>query len=191
MVLSKRERIILAVTLACVGLLVVYKFVVEPVDKKLGEMGLQRTQLASEVEQADILMDGQATRQERWKAQMPSDLRDASSVQMRISKALSDWASDVGLSLSSIRPDQGAKEKELQEMIFTVAGKGTLGAVAQFLWQIETAALPVKIKSMQLGSSSDTGDAMSIQIYLSALYPSAGSTQAPQKAPEATNEEDI
>jgi hypothetical protein len=42
--------------------------------------------------------------------------------------------------------------------------------VAQFLWHIETAALPIKVKNMQIGSASEAGDSMSLQLRLSALY---------------------
>jgi hypothetical protein len=191
MVLSKRERIILIIALTCVGLLAVYKFVVEPVDLRLDDMQTQRTQLESELAKADILMVGQADRRARWKAQMPEDLRDAGEVRTRISKSITDWADRAGLSLTSTRADQAGSEKDLQEMVFTVIGKGPLDGVTQFLWLVETASLPVKIKSVHLGSSSDDGSSMSIELHLSVLYPSAESTQVVQKAPEATNEEDM
>ncbi len=69
-------------------------------------------------------------------------------------------------------------------MIFTVAGRGRLESVARFLWQIETAALPVKIKDMQLGSSSEAGDSMSVQLHLSALYLGAQKKQVETGQPE-------
>ena len=45
MVLTQRERIILIVTLLCVGLLIVSKFVVDPAQARLDEMEAQRQQL--------------------------------------------------------------------------------------------------------------------------------------------------
>jgi hypothetical protein len=74
-------------------------------------------------------------------------------------------------------------------MIFTVAGKGAIDSVARFLWQIETAALPIKIKDMQLGSSSELGDSMSLQLHLSALYLGIQKKQSDTKQPEAKDEE--
>jgi hypothetical protein len=95
------------------------------------------------------------------------------------------------MALSSIRPERISSDRGLQEMIFTVAGRGTLESVARFLWQIETAALPVKIKDMQLGSSSESGDSMSLQLHLSALYLGAQNKQAEPGPPEAENEETL
>jgi Tfp pilus assembly protein PilO len=191
MVLSKRERIILIVTLACVGLLIVNSFIIEPVQTRLTDMEAQRTQLLGELEEADLLLDNQRRMQAKWKELMSEGLRNASEVEGRVSSALTEWSNRAGLSLSSIKPDRGVSEKGLQEMIFTVAGKGSLDAVAQFLWQIETASLPVKIKDMQIGSSSDAGESMSLQLHLSALYLGAPKKQAEPKASEASNEEDI
>ncbi len=191
MVLSKRERIILIVTLACVGLLIANTFVITPVQTRLSDMETERTRLAGELGEANALLDFRQRKQREWKTQMSDGLRNAGEVESRVSSALTGWSNRARLSLSSIKPDRGISEKGLQEMIFTVVGKGSLDAVAQFLWQIETAALPVKIKSMQLGSSSDVGESMSVQLYLSALYLSGQSKQPEKKAPEATHEEDI
>ena len=101
----------------------------------------------------------------------------------RILDALREWSGAAKMALSSIRPERISSDRGLQEMIFTVAGRGSLDSVARFLWQVETAALPVKIKDMQLGSSSEAGDSMSLQLHLSALYLGANKKQA-----EAENE---
>jgi hypothetical protein len=42
--------------------------------------------------------------------------------------------------------------------------------VSQFLWQVETSSLPVKIKDIQLGSRNENADDMSLQLRLSAIY---------------------
>jgi hypothetical protein len=76
-------------------------------------------------------------------------------------------------------------------MILSVAGKGTLDSVARFVWQVETASLPVKIKDMQLGSSSESGDSMSLQLHLSALYLRTQETPLDTNQPEVKDEEGL
>jgi len=105
--------------------------------------------------------------------------------------ALGEWADDAGLSLSSIKPDRVASDKGLQEMIFTVAGRGTLESVSRFLWRIETAALPAKVKDMQLGSGSESESAMSLQLHLSVLYLGTSQKQSNAEKPEVDYAEDI
>lgn len=189
MVLSKRERIILIAAIACVGLFVVNKFVVEPIQAKLDEMEAQRQQLLGDLNEAELLIGNHSRMQNKWKAMLSDGLRSDAEAESRVLGALRQWSGDAGLALSSIKPERISSDGGLQEMIFTVAGKGTLDSVARFLWQIETAALPVKIKDMQLGSSSESGDSMSLQLHLSALYLGTQKRQLDTKQPEAKDEE--
>jgi len=76
-------------------------------------------------------------------------------------------------------------------MTFTIAGTGSLQATAQFLYQIETGTLPVRIKDMQLGSANDMGNDMSLQLGLSALYVNGQAEHSqPQKNAGGKNEQD-
>jgi len=191
MVLSRRERIILIVTLVCVGLLVANNFIFEPVQARLSDMEAEREQLLGDLSEADLLLDNQKRMQGKWKTLLADGLQSATEAESKVLSALRQWSDEARLSVSSVKPDRVASDKGLQEMIFTVAGKGTLEAVARFLWQIETAPLPVKIKDMQLGSSSDSGESMSLQLHLSALYLGTPKPPSDQKQPEVNDEADI
>jgi len=188
MVLSKRERIILIVTLASVGLFVVNKFVIEPVQAELDQMEAQRQQLLGDLNEGQLLIGNHRRMQEKWRAMLSGGLRNDTEAESRVLGALREWSSAASLALSSIKPERVSSGGGLQEMIFTVAGKGTLESVARFLWQIETAALPVKIKDMQLGSSSESGGSMSLQLHLSALYLGTQEKQSDTKQPEVKDE---
>jgi Tfp pilus assembly protein PilO len=189
--LSKRERIILIATLVCVGLFVVNKFVVEPVQAKLDELESQRQQLMGDLNEGKLLIGNHRRMQGKWKAMLSDGLRNDAEAESRVLGALREWSGVAGLALSSIKPERISSDRGLQEMIFTVAGKGTLDSVARFLWQIETAALPVKIKDMQLGSSSESGDSMSLQLHLSALYLGTQKKQSNSGQPEVKDEEGL
>lgn len=191
MVLSKRERIILIATLVAVGLFVMNKFVIEPVQAKLDELEAQRQQLLGDLNEGELLIGNHRRMQKKWNAMLSDGLRNDAEAESRILGALREWSGTANLALSSIKPERVSSDRGLQEMIFTVAGKGTLDSVARFLWQIETATLPVKIKDMQLGSSSESGDSMSLQLHLSALYLGAQKKQLDTKQPEVKDEEGL
>jgi len=191
MVLTKRERIILIVTLLCVGLLIVSKFVVDPAQARLDEMEAQRQQLQGDLEEAQMLLGNRGTMQRKWNTLVADGLRNDAEAESKVLSDLGEWADNAGLSLSSIKPDRVASYKGLQEMIFTVAGKGTIEAVSRFLWQIETAALPARIRDMQLGSGSESESTMSLQLHLSVLYLGAPQKQTESEQPEVNYDEDI
>jgi hypothetical protein len=86
-----------------------------------------------------------------------------------------------------------ASDKGLKEMTFVVVGRGRLDAMADFLWQIETAELPVKVKDMVLGAS-EADESMSLELNLSALYLGADQKSGekepvPQQQPEENNDD--
>ncbi|MDI6450682.1 hypothetical protein [Anaerobaca lacustris] len=191
MVLSKRERIIFAVTLVCVGLLIISEFVVDPVLARLDEMETQRQQLQDELEEAQFLLANHGAMQRKWRALVSDGLRSDAEAESKVLTALREWSGNAGLALSSIKPDRIASDKGLQEMIFTVAGKGTLESVSRFLWQIETAALPVKVRDIQLGSGSESEGTMSLQLHLSALYLGTPERSSDAKQPEVDYGYDI
>ena len=77
-------------------------------------------------------------------------------------------------------------------MTFVVVGTGSLDAVARFLWKIETTILPIKVMDMQLGSSNESGQSMSVQLRLSTLC--LGKDQKPFESnppQEVNNDEQI
>lgn len=191
MVLSKRERIIFVVTLVCVGLLIASEFVVDPVLARLDEMETQRQQLQDELEEAQFLLANHGAMQRKWRALVSDGLRSDAEAESKVLTALREWSGNAGLALSSIKPDRIASTKGLQEMIFTVAGKGTLESVSRFLWQIETAALPVKVRDIQLGSGSESEGTMSLQLHLSALYLGTPERSSDAKQPEVDYGYDI
>lgn len=183
--LSKRERIILIAAIASVGLFVAVKFVIDPVQAKREELESRRQQLLGDLNEAEMLIGNHPRMQRKWNAILSDGLRNETEAESRILTALRQWSGAANMALSSIRPERVSSNRGLEEMIFTVAGRGSLESVAHFLWQIETAVLPVKIKDMQLGSSSEAGDSMSLQLHLSALYLGAQQKETETGQPEA------
>ena len=191
MVLSKRERIILIVTVVVVGGLVVDKLILGPVMGRLDELKVQRDLLVAEVVEAQSLFERQRLLTPRYKTMLADGFRNDTEAESRILRALRQWSEATGVTLSSVKPERVASDQGLKEMTFVVAGKGTLRSVAQLLWQIETAALPIKVKNMQLGLASEGEDSMSLQLRLSALYLGAEPEVSEQKQPEVKNEDEL
>ncbi|UCD50676.1 MAG: hypothetical protein JSW27_24525 [Phycisphaerales bacterium] len=190
MVLSKRERIILIVTIVVVGALVVDKVIFGPVKGRLDEMKVQRDLLVAEVAEAQSLFERQGLLAPRYKAMLSDGFRHDTEAESRVLRALRDWSSATGVILSSVKPERVASDQGLKEMTFRVAGKGTLRSVAQLLYQIETAALPIKVQSMQLGLAGEGTDSMSLELGLSALYLGAEPEASEQEQPEVGNEDE-
>jgi hypothetical protein len=193
MVLSKRERLIALVTLVVVGIFVLNSFVIGPGWSRLQAAENQKLELRAQVIEAQNLFERRRVMERK---KMPFDeLRSDAEAESRVVRALDTWAADTRLALTSVKPERGAGDKGLQEMTFVVAGRGRLDAVARFLYDVETAEMPIKVKDMQLGSASESGDSMSLQLTLSALYlgaaPKAAQEPSQRKQQEVNDEEQL
>lgn len=191
MALSKRERIISIVTLACVGVLVVNKLVIDTVYGELKRLGEERQDLQVQVEDAENLLARQDALEARWNDLLANGMRDADTAGAVLRTSLRDWANSAGLSLDSQRPEHSSADQGMRELRYTLAAQGTLDAVAHFLYAIETSPVPVKISSMSLGSPEDDGSLIKLQMYLSILYVDPTSEQSQPLFSEANDEYDI
>lgn len=169
--LSKRERIIGIVTVLIVVALVGDRFILTPAVNSLGDLKDRREALLAEINEAQNLFERRRLMEKKWQQLLGEDLKNESEAESRLLHAVDDWAQQTRFTLTSVKPERMLVVKSgLKEMTFTIAGTGSLEAAGEFLWQVETAALPVRIKDIQLGSANETGNNMSLQLLLSALY---------------------
>jgi hypothetical protein len=193
--LSQRERIIVLVTFLAVGSLVADKVVLAPIANGFRELRAERQKVRAQVTKAKSQLQQKPLLQQK-EAALFENLRSDTEAESRVAQALDQWAADARLALSSVKPDRMAGgEKGLKEILFVIAGKGSLDAVTWFLYQVETSDLPIKVKQMQLGSTSEAGDSMSLELRVSALYRAADDKSSPKqlqpKQPEKTNEDQL
>jgi len=169
--LSKRERIIGIVTVLIVVALVGDRFVLTPAVNRLGDLKDRKQVLLAEINEAQNLFERRRLMEKRWRQLLGDGLKNESDAESRLLHAVDDWAQQTRFTLTSVKPERLLTVKSgLKEMTFTIAGTGSLEATGEFLWQVETAALAVRIKDIQLGSANEIGNNMSLQLLLSALY---------------------
>lgn len=171
------------------------RFVLTPTLRRLQATGNQKQELLAQLSETQSLFERRGMLERKWKTMLSDGLGNDAEAESRIAKALDEWSVDTRLTLTSVKPDRVAGDKGLKEMTFVVAGKGRLDAVAKFLHRVETSELPLKVKDMQLGSASEAGDSMSLQLRLSALYLGAEDKSSEKKVPpiqaETDNEEGL
>jgi len=185
MALSKRERIILIVAAAVVGAFVADRLALTPAMERLNELESHKQQLLAELNEARSLFERRRLMERKWKMMLSDGLRSDAEAESRVGRALNEWSEDARLTLTSVKPERVTSDHGLREIVFVAVGKGRHEAVTRFLYLIETAELPVKIKDMQLSSANESGNDMSVDLRLSALY--LGGEQKPsdkQSPPE-------
>ncbi|MBP7052279.1 MAG: hypothetical protein KBE65_14800 [Phycisphaerae bacterium] len=190
MVLTKRERMLAIATLLVVGIGGLYVAVIKPLSDWRRETENEKIELEAQLQEAQDLFSRKRLLEGKWRGLLSEGMKSDADAENRIARALDEWSRQTGLSLSSMKADRSVTEKGMNEIILSVGGRGTIEAVASFLYRVETAELPVRVMNLQLGSES--GDTLSLQLQLSAIYlGSVKNTSVPTspQQPEANDEE--
>ena len=171
MALTDRERKIMILTVAVVLLLVLNQYVLSPIMQKRSEARQIRQDKAAQVEQSLSALSRKKILRHRWAQMQENGLgSDVQKAESMIYRCIEDSSAKSGLELGSIQPDRLSTEGTLGEIDFVLAGSGSMASVTRFLWNLETAEIPLKVKSYQLGSKNETAEDMTIQVELSTVY---------------------
>ena len=170
MVLSKRERIIFWSTLSVILLLVIDRLVITPAMDKFDAVSKEKSDLEVSVHEMNELRDQRKPMAQRWQTMLDTGLTDGpSAAESYVFHALNEWENQCRIDLTAITPQRATAVEGLQEVSFTIAGKGTLETVSEFLWLVEQAEMPVKITSLTLGSTNASGQEMTLTLKISVL----------------------
>lgn len=171
MVLSKRERYIVFITIIIITILVVDRYALSPFLDIRAQDRVLKQQLLGEMEQAAILFQRRELMERKWQNIMAKGLQgDVSQTESSVLHAVRDWSRKGGVTLSSVKPDQVNGDGNLHEINFLVAGTGSMSSIGRFIWYAETTSLAVRVKDIQVGSRREDGEEMSLQLRFSAIY---------------------
>jgi hypothetical protein len=171
MVFTRREKAIIAATLAALCLLVLDFYVLTPLLKERDAVGANRERQLAELAKAKSLLERRRLLGRKWHAMFVGGTkRDPAEAEGQLLRALRDWSAEGGVRLSSLRPERSAEKSELPEIIVHAAGTGSMAAVSRLLSRIEAAQIPVKVRMLQLGSRKDGTDDLSLHLKVSTLY---------------------
>jgi hypothetical protein len=185
MVFTKREKTIIAATIAALCVLVLDVYVLTPVLKERAAAEADRAQRLAELENAASLLERRRLLGPKWRGMLAGGMkRDPGASESQLMRFLRDWSADVGVNLSSLRPERSAEKSKLPEIMVHAAGTGSMDAVSRLLWRVETARIPVKVRMLQLGSRKDGTDDLSLQLKVSTLYSPPGAASSERGARE-------
>jgi hypothetical protein len=107
---------------------------------------------------------------------------DVSDAQSQMDHAVYDWASQSGVIIATAS-NQGSNSFDpktgFTQVGYQVTCTGTTVGVAKLLYQIETAAIPIRIKMVHVGSRKDGVDDLMVELNLSTLCVAPGPVTPP------------
>lgn len=184
--MSRREKLIAIVTLMLAALFIGDRLALAPAlayrDRLRDEA--HRQQQARET--GEQLFAGLDTLEQRWSALRGSGLTNsAADAESRLSQAVSGWATDADLSLTSLAADRVEGDGRLPRVHVRVAGTGAMAQVVAMLAQLSSAALPVRVQELQLAARRDESERLTVNMRLSTLYVSDQPPASPPRTGRA------
>ncbi|HUS57229.1 MAG TPA: hypothetical protein VM141_01135 [Planctomycetota bacterium] len=193
MILSKREKYIAAGTLIGVAIFLLDSIIFTPLLEQRAAMAQEKQSILYKLERARLLFARKKKIEPQWNQTLAGGLNmNAAQAESNVLHAVRKWAQESSLTMNSVRPERVAKKSTLQEITFQAVGTGTMSAVAGFLWRLESATLPVRVASLQLGARKEGTDDLTLQLRISALCQSAevpAGEHAASAAPEDKDDE--
>ena len=169
--LSKREQYVALAALAAILLLAADRYLLVPLIESGAALDAEQARLVGELENATRLFQRRRHLARRWDELTAGGLTDdPAEAESRLLHALRNWAQQEGLELSAMKPERTEQDGRVREIGVTASGTGTMTAVSRFLWRMETAELPLRIRKLQLGSRKEGADELSLQLGASTLY---------------------
>lgn len=187
MVVSKREQLILIVTMAAVAVLALDRLVLSSLIDLRNETLAQKDTLQGQIARVQSLMSRRKQLAPKWLEIVRSGLKnDPGEAESQVLHAFHDWSQEAGISLT-LKPDRlPEKTTRMPEISFLAAGTGSLRGIARLLWRIETASFPIKTTLVAITSHKEGTDDLSFQIRASTVY--LPPVPGPASQPCATSE---
>ncbi|HEX4055274.1 MAG TPA: GspMb/PilO family protein [Tepidisphaeraceae bacterium] len=118
-----------------------------------------------------------------------SVMSDSSAAEGQLLHLVHDWEQRAGANNASFQRVGMSEEHGFVLLTFEVSAAGDMPAIAAFLYQIETASIPLRVENVQMHSKYEGGDEVQIHLEISTLYRSdaarssgPGAASAPELA---------
>jgi Tfp pilus assembly protein PilO len=173
--LSRRERWIAAIALATVALLVGDRWVFTPLADRYRADAQRAATLELEQIEAERLMQRRGRLQREWTRRLAAGVGlDVSAAEGALLTSIGRWASEAGVSLTSMKPDRSEAKEDLTRIACRLSARGSMASIGRFCWRLETAEMPLRIESLRLSARDSTVDELTATLDVSTICRTGG-----------------
>ena len=170
MKIENRQQVLIVITIAVVGLLILDSLVFEPLAGWYGARSRQITELRAQVKNGKSLIVREKGIRGHWAEMLANTLPNKSSVaDQQVISAFDRWSRDTGVEITDIMPQWKNDTDDYQTLNCRVEASGTLGALSQFLYDIEKGPLALKLDSLELNAKDTGGQTLNLGLQVSGL----------------------
>lgn len=170
MKVENRQQFLLITAAVALALLIGNSLIYEPLAKWWTSRAAQIKTLQNEVTEGNGMLRREAVLRSRWDYMRANALTNNTSVAAeRVITALDNWANASDAQVTTITPQWNNDATNYMTFNCHVAASGTLGALSQFIYQIEKGPMPLKLDSVTLAARDDAGQSLALDLQLNGL----------------------
>jgi hypothetical protein len=170
-VLSKRERTITIATIATLALVILYTYAIDP---KLEELRTQADKIAkaqADKDNGEIAIKRSTNVSPIWNQRVTGPLKKTASLaESQVLENVVAWGKDAGMTGMSInKPDRIEKENAFSKITFRATARSSVKQLADFMYRIQTAKIPVRITDLTVTSPKEVDD-LTVSMGISTIF---------------------
>lgn len=169
--ISSRERRIAWIAGVAIGAFALDSLIVSPLLDRQASAQSRVDNATLQLAKADGIFQNKLKAQKVWN-EMAGESVQASPPQAesQLLSAARDWAQSSGLSLTSLKQERMEREQGFGKMTVRASATGDMQALGRFLYEIQSADIPVRVVDITVNSRREGTDDLTVQIGLATIY---------------------
>ena len=170
MKIENRQKFLVVLTLATVGLYAAVNFVLTPLGGWWSDRQKQITDLSNKVKDGTQMIKTEARIRSRWAEMQANALPSNQSLaELQLFGAVDNWARSSGAEVASLMPQWKNDTTNYMTLSCRVETTGDISAVSRFIDDVERGPMAVKVDSLEITERDKTGDQLTMSVEINGL----------------------
>ena len=170
MKIENRQHFLIMLVAVGAALLIGNSLIYSPLAKLWSGRSLQIRNLKNQVADGKNLIKSATTLSNQWSNMTANCLPSNTSLaENQLLTALTSWSRSTGADITSIMPQWKNDSTNYMTLNMRLEASGTIATLTQFLYQIESGSMALKLDSVELGAHSDDGQQLTLGLQISGL----------------------
>lgn len=171
MQIKDRQQFLTVLAIIAIALLVLDKMLLPPLTKFWHDRSQRISDLKNEVKDGEWLLSRKARIRSEWADIQAAALTNNTTLaQEQMFRAIDRWTESSGVSINSETPQwKEGSDASYKTVEFRVDAAGSIDRVSRFLYDLENDPMALKLQTVELTSSDNSGQQLALGVQISGL----------------------
>ena len=170
MKIENRQKLLLIVVIALVGLWLANLIVFSPVYAWWHKRSQSIKELQANVKHGNLLLSNETPIRKQWSEMLSNMLpNNVSLAEQQMLKSFDNWAQQSGATLTGIQPQWKNDSTNYMTLNCRVEASGTIATLGQFIYRVEKGPLGMKLDSVEFSTHDATGWQLTLGMQVSGV----------------------